>query len=53
MNCIQTGKNIVTRLKKITLNINIMNDSNKSRYAEIWIVSPAKKLELYSKIYDT
>jgi len=24
-----------------------MNDSNISQYAEIWIVSPAKKLDLY------
>jgi len=28
-----------------------MNDSNISRYAEIRIVSSAKKLDLYSKIY--
>jgi len=35
----------------LALNINIVNDWNINRYAEMWIVSPAKKLDLYSKIY--
>ena len=31
----------------LALNTNIMNDSNICPYAEIWIVSPTKQLDLY------